>query len=250
MQAITIPKHSKPDGYELTSVPKPAIISPDEILIKVHAASINPVDVKKADGAFKMALTDTFPYVIGYDASGIVEAVGSSVTLFKAGDDVFVRLPESSRGSWAEYAVCPERYIAYKPKNLSFGDAASIPLAGLTALQALNEYSGSLEGKTVFVPAGLGGTGAYALQLAKNVFKASKVITTVSTSKVSKVPELLGENVVDQIIDYTKDDPLQVIPPRSVDFIFDTTGQAVAFLPLLVKGSGLELWFGWMEVRH
>ncbi|TQV92751.1 hypothetical protein V2A60_009216 [Cordyceps javanica] len=239
MLSITAPKYTNPDGYELSELAKPAVSQPTDVLIKVHAASINPVDVKKADGVMKMAIKDTFPYKIGYDAAGVVEEVGSGVTSFKAGDEVYVRLPESSRGAWAEFAMCPESFIALKPKNMSFGDAASLPLAAMTALQALREYKGSLEGKTVFIPAGLSGTGAYGLQIAKNIFKAGKVITTVSTSKVPKVPELLGDNVVDQVIDYTKDDPVNTIPAGSVDFIFDTTGQATEFMPLLVKGSGL-----------
>ncbi|KAJ4153609.1 hypothetical protein LMH87_010091 [Akanthomyces muscarius] len=239
MLSITAPKYTNPDGYELTKVPKPAAAQPTDVLIRVRAASVNPIDVKKVDGMMKMAIPDKFPYNIGYDVAGVVEEVGSGVTSFKAGDEVYVRLPESNRGAWAEFAVCPERFIALKPKNLSFGDAASLPLAALTALQAMREYKGSLEGKTIFIPAGLGGTGAYGLQIAKNIFKAGKVITTVSTSKVPKVHELLGESVVDQIIDYTRDDPLKTIPAGSVDFIFDTTGQATEFMPLLVKGSGM-----------
>ncbi|PHH58486.1 hypothetical protein CDD82_2951 [Ophiocordyceps australis] len=114
-----------------------------------------------------------------------------------------------------------------------------MPLAGVTALQVLNKYKGSLQGKTVFIPAGLSGTGVAACQLAKNVFHVGKVITTVSTSKIAKVPELLGEGVVDQIIDYTKEHPRDVIPPRSVDLVFDTTGQAMEFLSLLVPSTGL-----------
>lgn len=120
------------------------------------------------------------------------------------------------KGSWNEYAVCPERLIALKPPSLSFEDAAAIPLAASTALQALNKYHGDLSGKTVFVPAGcmspppsyfhmptnkttsVGGTGSFACQLAKKCFHAGKVITTVSTAKVPKVPELLGEGTVDE----------------------------------------------------
>jgi NADPH:quinone reductase-like Zn-dependent oxidoreductase len=106
-------------------------------------------------------------------------------------------------------------------------------LAALTALLAFRKYKGSLEGKTVFVPAGLGGTGAYACQLAKKVFKAGKVITTLSTAKISQI-SLLGDCVVDQIIDYTKEDPATVIPRGSVDFLFDTMGQAMQYLSLMV----------------
>ena len=102
----------------------------------------------------KLIVKYRFPYRIGYDAAGVVEEVGKEVTQFKTGDQVFVRLPEFARGSWAEYVVCEEPYIAHKPTNISFAEAASIPLAALTALQAFQNYKGSLEGKTVLVPAG------------------------------------------------------------------------------------------------
>lgn len=118
-------------------------------------------------------------------------------------------------GAWSEYAKCPEQYVALKPKNVSFEDAASLPLAGMTAWQTLSRYQGLLAGKTVFIPVGcefclsiqpkkitdrftVSGTGAYACQLAKKVFNAGKVITTVSTSKVDQAPKLLGEGTVDQ----------------------------------------------------
>lgn len=137
------------------------------------------------------------------------------MTRFKVGDEVFVRLPECHRGSWSEIARSTEDFVALKPTGISMEDAASIPLASMTALQALRGYEGDLEGKTVFIPAGrkffgihfresdtylliVGGTGIFACQLAKNIFKAGKVITTVSTSKVPKVKELLGEGIVDE----------------------------------------------------
>ncbi|KAL4807988.1 chaperonin 10-like protein [Aspergillus unguis] len=233
MLSITIPEHTTPDHYELSEVPSLAVEQPTDILIKVHAASINPIDLKKASGATKLVLKDSFPYKIGYDCAGTVLDVGTQVTRFKAGDEVFVRLSEFQRGSWSEIARSSEEFVALKPQGLSMEDAASIPLVSMTALQALRGYDGDLEGKTVFIPAGLGGTGMFACQLAKNVFKAGKVITTVSTAKVPKVPELLGEGVVDEIIDYKKSDPMDVIPARSVDFIFDTMGSAMDYLSLM-----------------
>ncbi|KAK5103908.1 hypothetical protein LTS08_003331 [Lithohypha guttulata] len=175
--------------------------------------------------------------MVGYDRAGVVKEVGDDVKKFKVGDEVYVRLPESHRGSWAEYATCPESYIASKPKMLNFEEAASLPLAAVTALQALRKYRGPLEGKTVFVPAGLSGTGSLACQLAKNVLHAGKVITTVSTAKIPKVPELLGPGVVDQIIDYTREEPTTVIPRGSVDFVFDTTGEAMRFLSLMTPST-------------
>ncbi|KAJ5155792.1 hypothetical protein N7492_008595 [Penicillium capsulatum] len=233
MLSINIPKHTTPDQYELGEVPSLPVEAPTDILIKVHAASINPIDVKKASGATKMVLKDSFPYKIGYDCAGTVVSTGSHVTRFKAGDEVFVRLPECHRGSWSEFARSTEEFVALKPESLSMEDAASMPLASMTALQALRGYEGDLEGKTVFVPAGLGGTGLFACQLAKHIFKAGKVISTVSTNKVPQVKELLGEGVVDEIIDYKNSDPKVVIPAESVDFIFDTTGSAMEYLSLM-----------------
>ncbi|KAF5593781.1 serine threonine kinase [Fusarium subglutinans] len=226
-------------AYELSTVPRPFIIADNQVLIKVHAASINPVDVKKAAGIFKMAVKEEFPYQIGYDAAGVIVEVGKRVTALEVGDEVYTRLPEIGRGAWSEYVKCTDAYVSLKPESLSFVDAASLPLAGVTALQVLGQYKGSLEGKTVLIPGGLSGTGALACQLAKNVFHAAKVITTVSTSKIPKVPELLGEGTVDQIIDYTNQKVAEAVPPKSVDFCFDTTGQAMEFLSLMVPSTGM-----------
>jgi NADPH:quinone reductase-like Zn-dependent oxidoreductase len=154
MLAVTAPTFTDPSGYELTNVERPTVTEKSDVVIQVHAASINPVDVKKAAGVFKMALQEEFPYRIGYDAAGVVQEVGSAVARVKVGDEVYVRLPEVSRGSWSEYAKCAESYVALKPNNMSLSDAASLPLAANTALQVLSTYNGSLEGKTVFVPAG------------------------------------------------------------------------------------------------
>ena len=235
MRSVYITEHTAPGQYQLGDVPSLVVEKPNDILIKVHAASINPIDVKKASGATKMVLKDryelnlhdnfflfglilmsSFPYKIGYDCAGTVVNIGSQVTRFQAGDEVFVRLPECHRGSWSELARSTEDFVALKPKNLSMEDAASIPLAAMTSLQALRGYEGDLAGKTVFIPAGrkfpirlsqakyltnldtVGGTGIFACQLAKNIFKAGKVITTVSTQKVPKVKELLGEGIVDE----------------------------------------------------
>ncbi|KAF9890450.1 hypothetical protein FE257_005855 [Aspergillus nanangensis] len=230
MLSVGITSYAKPSDYQLLEFPRPEIKDPQDVLIQVHAASVNPVDLKKAEGVFKVALKDS---QIGYDTAGTVAEIGTAVARFKVGDAVYVRLPESHRGSWSEFAVCPENFMALKPASLSFEEAASMPLAATTAFQALKKYDGDLSGKTVFVPAGLGGTGLFACQLAKNVFKAGKVITTVSTAKVPKVPELLGEGTVDEIIDYKQADPKSVIPHGSVDFLFDTTGLAMDYLCLM-----------------
>ncbi|CAG8400792.1 unnamed protein product [Penicillium salamii] len=238
MLSLNVPAYSDPSGYQLSELAKPELNHPNDVIIKVHAASINPIDVKKADGILKLAIKDSFPYKIGYDCSGVVTEIGSGVTRLNVGDEVYTRLPEVSRGSCSEFVKCAENYIGLKPPSISFEDAASIPLAAMTALQALRKYRGDLTGKTVFVPAGLSGTGLFACQLAKNVFHAGKVITTVSTSKMSKVKELLGDSTVDEVIDYTKSDPRQAIEAGSVDFLFDTVGSSMEFLSLMKPQSG------------
>ncbi|CEJ93265.1 hypothetical protein VHEMI08870 [[Torrubiella] hemipterigena] len=239
VKAVTVDAYGEPSTYKLTNITKPALADPTDVLIKVHGASINPIDVKKASGIMKALKKDSFPYIIGYDLSGVIEEVGAEVKNLKVGDEVYCRLPEMDRGSWAEYAKTMEKFVAVKPKNIALADAAAIPLAAMTALQSLKKYRGSLEGKTVFIPGGLSGTGAAACQLAKNVFKAGKVITTVSTAKVAKVPELLGEGVVDEIIDYTKQDPKVAIPAKSIDFYFDSMGNAFEHLALMNKDSSI-----------
>lgn len=238
MLSLNTTAYSPPSGFQVSDLPKPEISGPKDVLIKVHAASINPIDVKKASGMLKMAVRDEFPYKIGYDCAGVVVETGAEVGRLKIGDEVYTRLPEYSRGSCSEYVKCPEQDVALKPPSLSFEDAASIPLAAMTALQALRKYDGDLAGKTVLVPAGLSGTGLFACQLAKHLFKAGKVITTVSTSKIPKVNELLGDGVVDEIIDYTKNDPQKVIERGSVDFLFDTVGVSMPYLSLMRPKTG------------
>ena len=170
----------------------------------------------------------------------MVAAVGSAVTSFKAGDEVYSRVPANCRGSIAEYCLSTVSTTAPKPKSLSFVEAAAIPLAGMTALQALRrgdmEAEGGLKGKTVFVPAGLSGTGSFAVQLAKNVFGAGKVITTLSPGKMTKIREYLGEGTPDVLVDYTKGNVVGDVGKDSVDFMFDTVQNTVSALGLMKKG--------------
>ncbi len=145
-------------------------------------------------------------------------------------------------GSASDYAIASQSVIASKHSKLSHTEAASLCIAGITALQVFDRANrmvpGGLKGKTVFVPAGLSGTGSIGLQLAKNVFGASKVITTVSTAKIDKVPTLLGTGVVDQIVDYKTQDPLKEIRRGSVDFMFDTVGGAISYVSLIKPKAG------------
>jgi NADPH:quinone reductase-like Zn-dependent oxidoreductase len=145
-----------------------------------------------------------FPYKLGYDIAGTVAAVGSGVSKFKVGDEVYARAGYAYRGSIAEYALNKASMTAKKPETLNFSEAASIPLAAQTALQSLDkaeqDIPGGLKGKIVYIPGGLSGTGSFAVQLAKNCFGAGKVITTLSTGKIPKIKALMGAGAPDQII--------------------------------------------------
>lgn len=181
-----------------------------------------------------------FPYKLGHDLSGTVTAIGSSVSKFQVGDEVYSRVRSNHRGTLAQYALSTESLTALKPKTLNWTEAAAIPLACMTALQAFDMADGMLEGglkgKTVLVPAGLSGTGHYAVQIAR-CFQVGKIITTVSTPKISKIKELLGERAPDMMVDYTKENVVEKIGHGTVDFMFDTAGQTTSLLPV-VKGSG------------
>ncbi|KAH8815150.1 chaperonin 10-like protein [Xylogone sp. PMI_703] len=242
MRALALSKFCKPSEYAIATLPTPEIAKPDEVLIKVHAASVNPVDVKMASGTARVMGYSTFPYKIGYDLAGTIVSTGASVTSFKPGDAVYARIHERYRGSIAEYAVSTESAVALKPPSLSFTEAAAIPLAGLTALQSLDTAArmiegGTLNGKTIYVPGGLSGTGSFAVQLAKRVFGAKEVITTLSTGKIAKLGELIGPGVVDEIVDYTKENVEQKIGPGRVDVMFDTVTGTLRSIPLMKKNG-------------
>lgn len=165
------------------------------------------------------------------------------MTSLRVGDEVYSRIPSVYKGSIAEYVVSTLSATAAKPTKLDFMTAASVPLAGLTALQAMRkadtELQGGLKGKTVYVPAGLSGTGSFAVQLALHVFGAGKVITTLSTGKIAKAKDLLGDDRSGrlQIVDYTKEDVVHCIGKGTVDYMFDTMGQTMSVLSIMKKDS-------------
>ncbi|KAI9742849.1 MAG: hypothetical protein M1818_003578 [Claussenomyces sp. TS43310] len=237
MRSLFVTAYTQPLKYEISELPTPKIEFPDHVLIRVHAASINPVDMAVAGGALKMLVTFPFPYKLGFDLSGTVAGIGDSVKGLAVGDEVFCCLPEQDRGSLSEYALTRASYLVPKPERLSHAEAASIPLVAMTALQAFEKVAGGLTGKNVFVPGGLSGVGSIACQLAKNVLGAAKVITTVSTQKLDKVDEKLGQGTVDQVvstvIDYKKTNPLKEIPRGSVDVLLETVGSAMTFVRLV-----------------
>jgi alcohol dehydrogenase len=174
-------------------VPTPG---PTDLLVRVHAASVNPVDIKTRDGKLKTLLKYRFPLVLGNDLSGVVSEVGSRVKRFKKGDAVYARVDKHRIGTFAEFAALPERAAALKPNNLTFEEAASLPLVVLTAWQALVKIGRLGPNQRVLIHAGSGGVGSVAIQLAR--YLGATVFTTVGKRNVELVKRL-GANVA---IDY------------------------------------------------
>jgi alcohol dehydrogenase len=197
------------------TVPTP-VISPTQVLIKAHASSVNPIDYKILRGDFKAFKKIQFPLGIGRDVSGTVVTFGSAVTDFKVGDAVFSRIDDELVGTISDYVVSEAHHTAHKPQSLSHEVAASIPLAGLTALQALVTTANLQAGEKVLIHAGSGGVGTIAIQLAKSL--GAFVATTTSTANV----DLLTSLDADQVIDYKQQDYLQQV--KDFDVVFDTLG--------------------------
>lgn len=213
MKALIFKKYGSPDQVVFADIPKPAL-NPDEILVRVHAVGLNPIDNMIPKGSFKPILRFQLPATLGSDLAGVVVETGGRVTRFKAGDAVFASIFDLGTGSLAEFAVVPENAAALKPSNLDFVQAASIPMVGLTAWQALKERAQLKPGQKVFIPAGAGGIGTFAIQLAKHL--GAKVGTTTSTGNVGLVKGLGA----DEVIDYKQQEFEEVL--RDYDVVLGT----------------------------
>jgi alcohol dehydrogenase len=199
MEAFIIDKYKSKDGGRIGQmfVPEPQA---DEVLVEVHAAGINLLDSKIRNGEFKLILPYKTPFVLGHDVAGIITKVGIRVHQFKVGDEVYARPADHRIGTFADFIAVKEADLALKPKRLSMEEAASIPLVGLTAWQALIENGNLRKGQKVFIQAGSGGVGTFAIQLAKHL--GATVATTTSAANIELVKSL-GADIV---IDYKKDD--------------------------------------------
>lgn len=255
MRALQIIKFGKPSAETLAVQEIETVVQADagsdEVLINVKAVSINPLDVKILGGAMKPMISPKINTTIALDFSGIVEYAGPNVSHVKAGDEVYGGF--ASWGCLQEKIVVNGNNVAKKPSNLSFEEAAALPVAFVTALQAIEEANVTAEtAKTAFVSAGLGGVGYAALQILKNVKGIDRVITTVSTGKVAKAEQLLPAV---EIIDYKKEDFGKKLS-NQVDYILDTTfelrkdSQAVKqdghvfSIASIPGGTGIEKAFG------
>lgn len=215
MKAMAIERYGKKVPLKEMELPVPKLGS-DEVLVEIYAASINPVDYKLRDGALRVLRSYKMPLILGGDFAGVVKQVGINVTKFNIGDAVYGRVEDDNYGTFAEYAVIGEDNAALKPDSLSFVEAAAIPLAGLTAYQALTQKMHVKPGEHVLIHAGAGGVGSYAVQLGKAL--GVHVTTTVS----SKGEALAKELGADELINYKEVDFSE--PAGRFDSVFDTVG--------------------------
>ncbi|ALQ69081.1 NADP-dependent oxidoreductase [Bacillus thuringiensis] len=214
MKAMIIDKYGEVP-MRMAEVPTPEI-NEYEVLAEIHAASINPIDFKIRDGKVKMLLKYEMPLILGNDFSGVITKVGSKVTRFKVGDEIYARPRKNKIGTFAEYIAIHEDDIALKPKNLSFEEAASIPLVGLTSYQALHDIMQLQKGQKILIHAGSGGVGTFAIQLAK--IMGATVTTTASEAGANLVKSLGAA----EIINYKTEKFEDIL--KDYDAVFDTIG--------------------------
>jgi NADPH:quinone reductase-like Zn-dependent oxidoreductase len=199
MRAFTIDRYKSKDGGRFVDTPQPTV-GDEDVLVQVHAAGVNLLDAKISSGEFKLMLPYRFPLILGNDVAGVVVQVGPRVRGFKPGDEVYARPDKDRIGTFAEFIAMHERDVAIKPAELTMEEAAGIPLVGLTAWQALVEMADLQPGQKVFIQAGTGGVGTFAIQLAKHL--GATVATTASSANF----ELVKSLGADVMIDYKKED--------------------------------------------
>lgn len=232
MKAFIVDRYGSKDGVRIGEMPEPELRE-DDVLVQIHAASVNPLDFKIRDGEFKLILPYRLPLILGNDLAGVVVRVGSRVRRFKPGDEVYARPDDDRIGSFAEFISMNEDDVAIKPKNLTMEEAASIPLVGLTAWQALIEKANLKKGQKVLIHAGSGGVGTFAIQLAKHV--GAIVATTTSTANIDLVKRL-GADIV---IDYKKDNFEKIL--RDYDVVLNSLGGETLEKSLRVLKPGGKL---------
>ena len=217
MKAFIIDRYGKADVVRAGDMPEPQLRA-DDVLVRIHAASVNPLDLKIRDGEFKLLLPYRLPLILGNDMAGVVVRVGAGVRRFNVGDEVYARPDDDRIGTFAEFIAIKEESLALKPKTLTMEQAAAMPLVALTAWQALVEKGRLKKGQKVLIHAGTGGVGTVAIQLAKHL--GATVATTASAANAPMLKQL-GADIV---IDYKKDD--FALRLRDYDLVLDSQGGA------------------------
>src|SRR6266436_2901622 len=216
MKGVVIHEYGGPEVLKYEDIPRPEPKG-DELLIRVIAAGVNPVDGMIRSGMFAKEGNRAFPIILGGDVAGVVEKVGSKITKFKAGDPVFAYVSLDNSGGYAQYALVTEREAAPKPKSLTYVEAAAVPVVAMTAWQALVDTAKLSGGQTVLIHGGSGGVGSFAIQIAKA--RGAKVIATASTAN----QDLLKQLGADVAIDYTKTKFEDVA--KDVDVVLNAVGK-------------------------
>src|SRR5689334_6851404 len=232
MKAFIVDRYGGPDQVRLAQMPEPEVKAND-VLIQIHAAGVNPLDFKLRSGEFKLILPYRFPLILGNEAAGVVVRVGSAVRDFKPGDEVYTRPGKTRIGTFAEFIAVAEDEVARKPATLTMVEAASIPLVGLTAWQALVERANLKKSERALSHAGSGGVGTFAIQLAK--YLGAFVATTASAASFDLV-ERLGADVA---IDYRRDDFQTLL--RDYDVVLNSLGRDTLEKSLSVLKPGGRL---------
>jgi len=232
MKAFILDRYGSADRVRVGDMPDPEPRE-DDVLVQVHAAGVNVLDSKIRNGEFKRILPNTLPLILGHDVAGVVVRVGSRVRRFKPGDEVYARPADGRIGAFAEFIAIKEDDVAIKPRALTMEEAASIPLVGLTAWQALIERASLKHGQKVLIHSGSGGVGTFAIQLAKHL--GATVATTTSTANVDLVRSL-GADVV---IDYKKEDFADVL--RDYDVVLHSLDKETLEKSLRVLKPGGQI---------
>ena len=216
MKAFVVTEYG-PNGLQPAEVATPAV-SPNDVLVEVRAASINPLDKMVRNGEFKQLLKYRLPFVLGHDVAGVVTEVGSAVRGFAVGDEVYSRPRDLRIGTFAEQIAIDAADVAHKPDRLSFAEAGAVPLVALAAWQALVDVAQVKPGQRVLIQAGGGGLGSTVIQVAKHL--GAYVATTAGTKDVDKVRNLGA----DEVVDYTREDFADVL--SGFDVVLDSLGTA------------------------
>lgn len=233
MKAFTVQKYGKKEKLHLTDVIEPSI-NQNEVLVQIHSAGVNLLDSLIRNGEFKIFLPYKTPFINGHDMAGVVTKVGSKVTKYKVGDEVYSRVGDHRIGTFAEQIAVQEIDLALKPKNISMEEASSIPLVGLTVWQALVEIARLKKGQKVFIQAGSGGVGTFAIQLAKHL--GAFVATTTSSANTALVKSLGA----DLVIDYKTQDFVTIL--KDYDVVLHSNREAKVLedsLKILKRGGTL-----------
>ncbi len=215
MRAFVLTRYGGPEAMELRPLPSPSP-GPGEVLIQVYAAGLNPIDFKLRQGRLRLIQRSPLPIIAGSELAGVVVARGSGVTRLAEGDRVFTRVEKKRLGAFAEFAVVREELVAQMPSSVDFTRAAGVPLAGLTALQALRDELRVTRGQSIFISGGSGGVGTFAIQLGK--WLGAHIATTAS----GRGEELVRKLGADIVVDYTREHFEQVL--RDYDGALDLIG--------------------------